>query len=66
MEAKDQLEDELGQYENRWVAILESEKRIVGSGDTASQIKGESESNGYTETTLFRVPRAGRYCIYSL
>jgi len=30
MESQDPLEEELGKYENKWVAILESERRVVG------------------------------------
>lgn len=42
---KDPLEDELGKYENKWVAILESERRIVGSGDSAKDALAEAEAN---------------------
>jgi hypothetical protein len=41
---KDPLEDELGKYENKWVAILQSERRIVGSRDRAVEAKREAES----------------------
>jgi hypothetical protein len=60
------LEDELGKYENQWVAILEHERRIVGSGKTSSQAKGDAESRGYSETTLLKVPQSGRYFAYCL
>lgn len=60
MEIKDPLEDELGQYQNQWVAIAESERKIVGSGDTAREAKAEAAAKGYSETALFRVPPAGK------
>jgi hypothetical protein len=66
MENKDPLEDELGKYENKWVAILESEQKIVGSGDSAREAKIQAESNGYPEIALFKVPSLSRYYVYRL
>lgn len=60
MEIKDPLEDELGQYQNQWVAIAEPERKIVGSGDTARQAKEEAVARGYSDAALFRVPPAGK------
>ena len=60
MENKDPLTDELGNYENQWVAILESERKIVGSGDTAVEAKQEAKTRGYSEIALFKVPAAGK------
>ena len=57
MEIDDPLEDELGKYEDKWVAILESERKVVGSGDDAYEAKLDAEANGYPTTTLFKVPR---------
>jgi hypothetical protein len=64
MEDKDPLEDELGKYENKWVAILESERRIVASGDRAIEAKREAEALGYPETALFKVRSAGKRYVY--
>jgi hypothetical protein len=64
MESQDPLEEELGKYENKWVAILESERRVVGSGDRAVDAKREAEALGYTETALFKVRAAGRLYAY--
>jgi hypothetical protein len=61
VEEKDPLEDELMKYENKWVAILQKERRVVGSGATAYDAKIEAEKNGYPETTLFMVQPPGRY-----
>lgn len=66
METKDPLEDELGKYENKWVAILEPERRIVGSGDNPLQAKTEAESNGYEDTALFKVRPAGKVYVYAV
>lgn len=64
MNTRDPLEEELGQYESKWVAILESERKVVGSGDTAIQAKREAESKGYFETALLKVPPAGKLYVY--
>jgi len=64
MEVKDPLEDELEKYENRWVAISESDRKIVGSGETAVQAKNEAKTRGYSEIALFKVPAAGKLYIY--
>lgn len=64
MESKDPLTEELGCYENQWVAILESERRIVGSGDTAVEAKQEAKTRGYSEIALFKVPAAGKLYAY--
>ena len=57
METDEPLEEQLGRYEDKWVAILESEQRVVGSGDNAYDAKVNAEANGYPETTLLKVPR---------
>jgi uncharacterized protein DUF5678 len=59
------LEDDLRNYENKWVAILETEERVVGSGDTAYQAKAEADANGYSEAALFKVRPFGRYYVYA-
>ena len=63
---KKSLEDDLMNYENKWVAISEDEDRVVGSGDTPSQAKAEADANGYTEAALFKVRPFGRYYVYLL
>ncbi len=64
MENRDPLEDELGKYENKWVAILEGERRVVGSGDDAHEAKLNAEANGYMETALFKVRSFGKLYVY--
>jgi Family of unknown function (DUF5678) len=48
--------DQFRDYEDMWVAISESESRIVGSGADPLEAKADAEKKGYTETTLFHVP----------
>lgn len=62
---KKSLEDDLLNYENRWVAISEDEDRVVGSGETPIQAKAEADANGYTEAALFKVRPFGKYYVYS-
>ena len=54
METSD-LSYELLKYENQWVAILESEQRIVGSGPDAFEAKQDAENHGYSDVLLMRV-----------
>ena len=65
MESLDPLEEELGRYEDKWVAILEPEHKIVGSGDDAYEAKLNAEANGYPDIVLLKVPRFDRAHIYS-
>lgn len=50
------LTEQFKQYEDKWVAILESERRIVGNGADPLEAKVDAERNAYSETTLFQVP----------
>ena len=65
MESLDPLQEELGQYEDKWVAILEPERKIVGSGNDAYEAKLAAEANGYPDIVLLKVPRFDRAHIYS-
>jgi len=47
---------QLEKYENKWVAIDESEERIVGVGDDAFEATEDAERGGYPNTILFKVP----------
>lgn len=47
---------QLEQYENKWVAINESQERIVGVGNDAFEATEDAERQGYQETILFKVP----------
>ena len=47
---------QLEKYENKWVAIDESEERIVGVGDDAFEATEDAERAGYQDTILFKVP----------
>lgn len=47
---------QLEKYENKWVAIEESEEKIVGVGDNAFEATEDAERHGYHETILFKVP----------
>jgi hypothetical protein len=50
------ISEQLERYENKWVAIDESEEKIVGVGDDAFEATEAAERSGYQETILFRVP----------
>ena len=47
---------QLEKYENRWIAIDESEERIVGVGDDAFEATQDAERRGYRDAILFKVP----------
>jgi hypothetical protein len=40
-------------YAGKWVAILESEQKVVGSGNDAYEAKVDAERKGYADTALF-------------
>jgi hypothetical protein len=60
----DPLEDELGKYENQWVAIDESARKVVGSGEKAIDALAEAEANGYEDAALFKVRPSGKIYVY--
>ena len=47
---------QLEEYENKWIAIDESEEKIVGVGDNAFEATEVAERGGYKDTILFKVP----------
>lgn len=47
---------QLEKYENKWVAIDESQEKIVGVGDDAFEATKDAERQGYSDTILFKVP----------
>jgi len=47
---------QLENYENKWIAIDESEQKIVGVGDDAFEATENAERSGYQDTILFKVP----------
>jgi hypothetical protein len=52
------LSYELVKYENRWVALLEAEQRVVGWGADACEALQVAERNGYSDVLLMRVREA--------
>jgi hypothetical protein len=58
---KQDLSYELMKYENKWVAILEPEERIVGAGADAYEAQQDAERNGYSEALLMRVRSADQH-----
>jgi len=44
-------------YEDKWVAISETENRIIASGETIFEVDQEAEQKGYSDVLLFKVPR---------
>jgi hypothetical protein len=47
---------QLEEYENKWVAIDESQEKIVGVGNDAFEATRDAERHGYPDTILFKVP----------
>ncbi len=47
---------QLDKYEDKWIAIDESEEKIVGVGDDAFEATEDAERSGYEDTILFKVP----------
>ena len=47
---------QLEKYENKWVAIDESQEKIVGVGNDAFEATKDAERQGYPDTILFKVP----------
>ena len=52
---KEILLEELKKYEDKWVALIENENKIVGSGSDASEAKKDAEKKGYKDVILLRV-----------
>lgn len=50
------ISGQLEEYENKWVAIDESEERIVGVGNDAFEATEDAKRSGYQDTILFKVP----------
>ena len=50
------ISDQLEKYENKWVAIDESQEKIVGVGNDAFEATNDAERQGYQDTILFKVP----------
>jgi hypothetical protein len=53
-------------YENQWVAILESEERIVGTGSDAYEAQQDAQKKGYPEVFLMRVRSTDHYHAFKL
>lgn len=47
---------QLEKYDNKWVAIDESQDKIVGVGNDAFEATEAAELHGYQDTILFKVP----------
>jgi hypothetical protein len=47
---------QLENYDDKWVAIDESEEKVVGVGDDAFEATEDAERGGYYDTILFKVP----------
>lgn len=47
---------QLEKYENKWVAIDESQEKIVGVGNDAFEATNDAKRQGYPDTILFKVP----------
>lgn len=53
------LSEEIAKYEDKWIAIDESEEKIVGVSDDALEANANAERKGFQETILFKVPSFG-------
>lgn len=47
--------EQLKPYENKWVALLEPDEQIVGSGNDAVEASEEAERKGYKNIILLKV-----------
>lgn len=43
-------------YKGLWVALLDDEVTVIGSGKTVKETLKEAQKKGYKEPILFRVP----------
>lgn len=50
------ISTQLENYKNKWVAIDESQEKIVGVGNDAFEATHDAERHGYPDTILFKVP----------
>jgi len=51
--------NELQKHENKWVAIVgygSDEERVVATGDSIREARQSAESQGFNDTTFFKVP----------
>ena len=55
--------EELRNYENQWVALLEPDKKVVAAGDDAAEVKRDAEQKGYTNVILMWVPPFDAYYV---
>lgn len=49
------LLEQLRQHEDRWVALLEPDKKVVGSGADASAARADAAKRGYPDVILLKV-----------
>ena len=63
---KQDLSYDLLKYVNQWVAILESEERIVGSGTDAYEAQQDAERNAYSKVLLMRIRATNVRCAFKL
>ena len=58
--------DAMREYEDRWVAIVESggTETIVGSGRDAVEALDDAKTNGFENAVLFMVPPFDRALIF--
>ena len=50
------LSGEFEKYRAKWIAIDESEEKVVGVGYNAFEATADAERNGFQDTILFKVP----------
>jgi Family of unknown function (DUF5678) len=42
---------DLSQYKNQWVALADSDNKVVGSGKDMVEAQADAQKNGYTNPT---------------
>jgi Family of unknown function (DUF5678) len=47
---------DLTKYEDKWVALSESEGKVVGVGEDAHEAQMEAQKHGYKEPVILKVP----------
>lgn len=47
-------------YENKWVALTDDHKKVVGSGNSFSTARLQAKKRGYEEPIFMKVPRFDR------
>ena len=50
------IADQISEYDDKWIAISEAERKVVASGENAIETIERAQALGYNETVLCKVP----------